>query len=134
MQRQVDQLALNTGLKDKANFKTALGLLNSKLGTFAPGPTGILGKAKSRQWHYRETEKFQAQTAVFRTVVEDWQLVQTRENSGTKAKGLVDKTKGLTDKFNKLVQQANDLSNEIVKRTAAIDALEKVRQQLARKQ
>ncbi|MCF8246869.1 MAG: hypothetical protein K9J37_06430 [Saprospiraceae bacterium] len=148
LKQQVDQLPVGQEMKDKIGgvknalgaarpklglLKGALGLLGSRLGTFLPGPLGLVGKIKTVNDVLGVLKNFIPKISVPNLLSKIGNLFRRGKDLGDKAKDLVDNSQKLKDKYDDISKKADGLQDKIAEREKAIDQLQNKLDELAKK-
>jgi len=148
MKDQVAQLPVGQKMKDKIGgitdalgkakpklglFQKALGLLNSKLAGFLPGPLGLGPKIQAGLGILNTLKNFKPRFPLPGLLSKIGDLFKRGKKLADKAKDLVGRSNKLKDQFDNITKKAKDVGNEIGKRDAAIKDLQKQLEELANK-
>ncbi|MCB0663324.1 MAG: hypothetical protein KDC24_11335, partial [Saprospiraceae bacterium] len=126
--------ALNAAAKPKFGLlKAAMGLMSSRLGTFLPGPLGMVGKIKTLNGALGLLKNFLPKISVPGLLSKIGSLFGRGKKLAEKASDLVGKSNKLKDKFDDITQKTENLGKEIDKRDEAINAIQNKLDELANK-
>ena len=115
---------LKRGLPKLGLFKKAMGLMNSRLATFLPGPMGMIGKIKTGLGILKTLKKFTPKKMIPNLLSRIGNLFKRGEGLRDRAKDLDGKAKGLKDKFDQLTKKGKKLEDDLTKRIDKINDLE----------
>ncbi|MCR9098348.1 MAG: hypothetical protein NXI25_00250 [bacterium] len=114
-------------------LKGALGLLGSRLGTFLPGPIGIVGKAKTLNDILGLLSNFKPKLPFPGLLSKIGGLFKRGKKLGEKARALADRSKKLKDQFDQVQDKAAKAQQKLQRQEDKAETLENQLADLTRK-